>query len=120
MLIIDASRMFKKGRSQNELLPEHATAIFDLHKGYADVPGSSRIVPLTEIEGNAWSLNIPLYVEQPSATKGLTVENTLRKLKTSLNAAYDAEDRLRGLLAREGLQGKRWCAARRTARRRPG
>jgi type I restriction enzyme M protein len=103
VLIIDASGMYKKGRSQNELLPEHAGTIFQLYKSYADVPGSSRVVPLKEIEDNSWSLNIPLYVEKPSEAKGLSIEQALGKLKSSLTATYAAEDRLRGLLIREGL-----------------
>jgi type I restriction enzyme M protein len=42
VLIVDASRLFRKGRNQNTLEPEHVEQIFQWYRGYTDVPGSTR------------------------------------------------------------------------------
>ncbi|MEZ6044275.1 MAG: N-6 DNA methylase [Planctomycetaceae bacterium] len=49
VLIIDASSEFKKGRAQNELLPEHVDRIFELYKAHQDIDGLARLVTLDEI-----------------------------------------------------------------------
>ncbi|HEY1192450.1 MAG TPA: class I SAM-dependent DNA methyltransferase [Gemmata sp.] len=104
VLLVDASRLFKKGRNQNELLPDHADRIFQLYTEYADAPGEAKVVSLddvlTEHDGN---LNISLYVEPPQTEKVPSVAEALDALKTSLAAAYAAEDRLAELLRANGL-----------------
>src|SRR5207244_8867 len=78
VLFIDASRLFRKGRNQNELLPAHADRIFRLYADHADVPGEARVVALdhvlTEHDGN---LNISLYVEPVQTEKVPTVAEAL-------------------------------------------
>jgi type I restriction enzyme M protein len=103
VLIVDASKEFKKGRAQNELLPEHVDHIYQWYVGHKDVAGIARLVPLDEIQQNDWNLNIPRYVEPVVEAETLTVADALANLKTSLDAAYAAEDRLKSLLAKAGL-----------------
>jgi len=103
VLIVDASRLFKKGRNQNTLEPEHIGQIFAWYRGYADVPGAAKVVSLDDIAQNDWNLNIPRYVEQVAEDKTVSVEQALANLKQSLNEAYVAEDRLKALLKRSGL-----------------
>jgi type I restriction enzyme M protein len=103
VLFIDASREFKTGRAQNELLPEHVARIHQWYTDYADVEGVCRVVPLDEIEENDFNLNIPRYVEPVIEEETITVEEAVANLKVSLEAAYAAEDRLMGLLKQEGL-----------------
>src|ERR1019366_227632 len=62
VLIIDASREFKTGRAQNELLPEHVERIHGWHRDYRDVKGVARVVTLDDIAANDHNLNIPRYV----------------------------------------------------------
>ena len=52
MLIVDASAQFKKGRAQNELLPEHVDQIYQWYKAFEDVEGVARLVSLDEIKDN--------------------------------------------------------------------
>jgi type I restriction enzyme M protein len=103
VLIIDASKEFKKGRAQNELLADQVDHIYQWYSSHKDVAGVARLVPLDEIQQNDWNLNIPRYVEPVVETETLTVAETLANLKTSLDAAHAAEDRLKTLLAKEGL-----------------
>jgi type I restriction enzyme M protein len=103
VLIVDASKEFKKGRAQNELLPEHVNRIHQWYAGRQDVAGVARLVPLEEIQQNDWNLNIPRYVEPAVEAETLTVIEALEKLRISLETAYAAEDRLMKLLRDSGL-----------------
>ncbi len=103
VLIIDASKEFKKGRAQNELLPEQVDRIYQLYSGHKDIAGIARLVSLDEIQQNDWNLNIPRYVEPIVEAETLTVDEALTNLKSSLDAAYAAEDRLMSLLNQSGL-----------------
>lgn len=58
---------------------------------------------LDEIRENDFNLNISRYVEPVVEAETITVEQSLANLKESLNAAYEAEDRLKNLLIKEGL-----------------
>jgi type I restriction enzyme M protein len=103
VLIVDASKVFKKGRAQNELLPDQVDLIYQWYTGHKDVPGVARLVPLEEIKENDWNLNIPRYVAPLVEEETLTVTDALANLKTNLDSAYAAEDRLRTLLQKSGF-----------------
>ena len=77
VLIADASRLFRRGRNQNTLEPEHAAQI---EREYRDVEGgAARVASLEEIGRNEWNLNIPRYVapapqaEAPSVVASLAL-----------------------------------------------
>jgi type I restriction enzyme M protein len=103
VLFIDASRLFKRGRNQNTLEPEHAEQILKLYRNYESVEGIAKVAALDEIAENEWNLNIPRYVEQLIQAETLTVEEALANLKQALNTAYVAEDNLKSLLKGAGL-----------------
>jgi len=103
VLVVDASREFKTGRAQNELLPEHVERIHGWVRDYSDVEGIARVVTLEEIAANDNNLNIPRYVEPKVTTEVLTVEEAMKRLSESAEAAFAAEGRLVALLKNEGL-----------------
>ncbi len=103
VLVVDASREFKTGRAQNELLPEHVERIHGWVRDYSDVEGIARVVTLEEIAANDNNLNIPRYVEPKVTTEVLTVEEAMKRLSESAEAAFAAEHRLITLLNKEGL-----------------
>jgi type I restriction enzyme M protein len=103
VLIIDASEQYKRGRNQNTLLPEHVDQILKWYAGFKNVKGVARVVTLDEIAKNDWNLNIPRYVERVNNEKAITLDEAIGNLKTTLADAYAAEDRLKGLLRKEGL-----------------
>jgi type I restriction enzyme M protein len=103
VLFIDASRLFKRGRNQNTLEPEHAERIYDLYRNYESVAGQSHLATLDEIADNDWNLNIPRYVETVAEAETISVKDALGSLKESLQGAYAAEERLRSLLREAGL-----------------
>jgi len=103
VIFIDASGQIKIGRAQNELLPEHVTQIHEWYESYADVDGACRVVSMDEIRENDFNLNIPRYVEPVIEEESITVDEALKNLKQSLDAAYAAEDRLASLLKNAGV-----------------
>jgi len=103
VLILDASKEFKTGRAQNELLPEHVERIYGWYRDYRDVEGIARVVTLDEIAANDYNLNIPRYVEPKAGQEALSVEESMRRLQQSAEAAFAAEDKLVAILQREGL-----------------
>jgi len=103
VLFIDASKEFKIGRAQNELLPDHVDNIHRWYEEYQDVEGICRVVTLDEIRENDFNLNISRYVEPVIEEETMTLDQAINNLKESLQAAYVAEDHLRELLSKEGL-----------------
>jgi type I restriction enzyme M protein len=103
VLIIDASREFKSGRAQNELLPEHVERIEGWYNDYQDVEGVVRVVTLDDIAANDHNLNIPRYVELRNEQEVLTVDEAMRRLRESAIAAFATEEKLVAILKREGL-----------------
>ena len=103
LLIVDASKEFRTGRAQNELLPEHVERIYWWVREFKDVEGIARVVTLEEISGNDYNLNIPRYVEPVAKQDVPTVEEAMQKLRESAETAFAAEDKLIALLKREGL-----------------
>ena len=103
VLIVDASKEFKTGRAQNELLPEHVERIHGWVRDYVDVEGVARLVTLEEITANDHNLNIPRYVEPVVTGEVLTVEEAMKRLEESSDAAFAAEEKLVGILKREGI-----------------
>jgi type I restriction enzyme M protein len=103
LLIIDASKEFKTGRAQNELLPEHVERIYGYYRDFQNVEGIARVVTLEEIASNDHNLNIPRYVEPKNDQEVLSVEQAMSQLRQSAEAAFAAEDKLIAILKREGL-----------------
>jgi len=103
VLFIDASKEFKTGRAQNELLPEHIERIHQWYSDFKDVKGKCRVVTMDEIRENEYNLNIPRYVEPVIEEENITVDEALANLKSSFQATCDAEDRLKKLLNENGL-----------------
>ena len=103
VLIVDASKEFKTGRAQNELLPEHVEHIYQWYRKYQDVTGIARVVTLEDIAANDHNLNIPRYVEPKNDQVVLTVAEAMKSLQKSAEAAFAAEDSLVRLFKKEGL-----------------
>jgi type I restriction enzyme M protein len=103
VFVLDASREFKTGRAQNELLPEHVGRIFAWYRDYEDVEGIAKVVTLADIAANDYNLNITRYVERKNEEKMLSVEEAIEQLRKSASAAFDAERKLVSVLAENGI-----------------
>lgn len=97
VLFVNAENLFKRGRNQNTLEPEHAAAILAAYQAFADDPGLTHVASLDDIKANAYNLNIPLYVKP--ADDG--VEVTLGQALADLEAAHAAATQSRAALETE-------------------
>ena len=100
LLVIDGSEQFWKGRAQNEMREEHGSRILELYEAFDDVEGESKVVDMAELEENDWNLNIPRYVLPVLEEDSMTLDEAITNLKESLNAAWEAEERLKDYLVR--------------------
>ncbi len=103
VLILDASREFKSGRAQNELLPEHVERIYGWYRDYKDVEGVARVATLEEIAANDHNLNISRYVAPKDEREVITVDAAMKRLGESAQAAFFAEEKLIKILKQEGF-----------------
>jgi type I restriction enzyme M protein len=101
VLVVDASSLFKKGRAQNFLEPEHATQILKSIDAFKDAPDRARVVRLDEIEKEGWTLNISRYVAPPIGADIPPLPEAVAAFKQALARCRDAEEHL-GRVMRDG------------------
>jgi type I restriction enzyme M protein len=94
VMIADASRLFRRGRAQNYLEPEHATEILRWYRDYQDVQDAVRIVTLDDIKSEDWTLNISRYVLPPLQEDIPPLPEAIQAFKAALNRCRDAEEKL--------------------------
>ena len=63
ILFIDASRHFKKVKTQNQLRPEDINKIIDTYRNRSEEDKYSYVASLKEVTENDYNLNIPRYVD---------------------------------------------------------
>ena len=102
VLIADASRLFRRGRAQNHLEPEHAAEILGWYRGFADVQDSVRVVSLDEIKAEDWTLNISRYVLPPLQEDIPLLPDAVAAFKEALTRCREAEERLAQVMAEGG------------------
>jgi type I restriction enzyme M protein len=98
VLIVDASTLFRKGRAQNFLDPEHAGQIVSWVREFEDVEDRAKVVTLRDIEAEDWTLNISQYVLPPIGEEIPSLSQAVTAFKRILAEARAAEDRLREVL----------------------
>ena len=102
VFIVDASGLFRQGRAQNFLEPEHTTQILGWVKDFQDVQDKTRVVSLQEIEAEDWTLNISRYVQPPLSEDIPPLDEAIADFKAALEKARESEDRLRKILQEGG------------------
>jgi type I restriction enzyme M protein len=102
VLIADASSLFRRGRAQNTLEPEHATEILGWYRGFADVPNRTRVVTLDDIAAEDWTLSISRYVLPALGENVPPLPVAMEEFKTALARCREAEKRLRTLVVEGG------------------
>jgi len=102
VLVIDASRLFRKGRAQNFLDPEDSEQIVAWYRAFEDVEDCAKVVSLDEIKKEGWTLNISRYVLPPIGADIPPLPEVVEAFKTALAEARAAEDHLRKVLTEGG------------------
>lgn len=102
VLIIDASRLFRKGQAQNFLDQEQSDQIVGWYRAFEDVEDRAKVATLEEIESEGWTLNISRYVLPPLGQDILPLSEAVEAFKAALADARAAEDHLRKVLVDGG------------------
>lgn len=102
VLIADASSVFRRGRAQNFMDPAHISQIHGWVQDFADVPDRARVVPLSEIEKEGFTLNISRYVLPPIGADIPPLPEAVAAFKDALAKCREAEDTLRRVLHEGG------------------
>lgn len=102
VLIIDASRLFRKGRAQNFLDQENSDQIVAWYRAFEDVEDRAKVATLDEIKKEGWTLNISRYVLPPIGQDIPPLPEVVEAFKTALTDARAAEDHLRKVLINGG------------------
>ena len=102
VLVIDAQSLFRKGRAQNFLDPEHGEQVVEWFQAFEDVEDRAKVVSLDEIKGEGWTLNISRYVLPPIGEDIPPLPEAVAAFKDALTEARVAEDHLRTVLTEGG------------------
>ena len=102
VLVLDASRLFRKGRAQNFLDPEHGEQIVGWVRRFRNVEDRARVVSTEEIEREDWTLNVSRYVLPPIGEDIPSLPEAVAAFKKALAEARAAEDHLRRVLVEDG------------------
>lgn len=102
VIVIDASSLFRRGRAQNFLEPEHASQIHGWVSAFEDVEDRARVVGLEEIEQERWTLNISRYVLPPIGADIPPLPEAVAAFKNALLKCREAEDQLRTVMLEGG------------------
>ncbi len=107
VLIADASALYRKGRAQNFLEPEHAATILGWVHAFADEPDRAQVVSLEQIKAEDWTLNISRYVLPPIGADIPPLEDAVRDFKAALEQVRSAENHLRRVMIDGGCLEER-------------
>jgi type I restriction enzyme M protein len=102
VLIVDASSLVREGRAQNFLETEHVEQIVAWVRAFKSVEDRAKVVSLSEIKAEDWTLNISRFVLPPVSDDIPPLPEAVAAFKVALADARAAEDRLREVLTTGG------------------
>lgn len=102
VLVADASSVFRRGRAQNFMDPQHVAEIHGWYEAFIDVEDRVRVVDLAEIEKEGFTLNISRYVLPPIGADIPPLPEAVAAFKEALAKCRAAEDELRRVMHQGG------------------
>ncbi|HYA42010.1 MAG TPA: N-6 DNA methylase [Syntrophobacteraceae bacterium] len=103
ILIINASKLFSKGRPKNFLPDEAIDKIFDIYCDWKEDEGVSKIIRNEEAARNDYNLSPSRYVSQNGGEEVLPLEEAVVLLKEAEEESKQADQRLFAVLKGLGL-----------------
>ncbi len=104
ILLINASKLYEKGRPKNYLPDKAITQIADIYHSFREEEGISKIVTKEEAVKNDYNLSPSRYVAQNGEDTTLPLEETLVLLKEAEEERKEADEKLHSLLKQMGLE----------------
>ena len=104
ILLVNASKLFAKGRPKNYLTEEHIERIADVYHQWRAEEGLSAIIPKEEAARNDYNLSPSRYVVSNDKEEVLPLEEAMVLLRQAEEERADADRALNEVLARLGLR----------------
>jgi type I restriction enzyme M protein len=98
VLIIDAETDFLEGKNQNTLRSQDVGKIVKAFDGYSDIENYARVVNLSEIEKNAYNLNVRRYIENGDQEEKIDVSIVRKELITLDKERSEIDKKVEGFL----------------------
>ena len=105
VMVIDASRDYREGKRQNALEEAHVTRIVETYRARATVERYARPVPIAEIVGNDFNLNIPRYIDTAEAEAEIDIEAVEREIEALEGELAELRGKMKAHLKELGLHG---------------
>ena len=103
ILLINASKLFQKGRPKNYLPDESIEQIADKYLGWNEEEGISKIITKEEAARNDYNLSPSRYVAQNGEDDTLDLEDAIVQLKETEEERNQADEKLRTILKEMGV-----------------
>jgi len=107
ILLVNASRLYVKGRPKNELAEEHVERIAQVYHDWREEEGLSRIITNEEAAANDYNLSPSRYVVLDSDEEVLPLEEAVVRLKEAEEVRAEADKALHDVLRMLGLLAER-------------
>jgi len=103
ILLVNASKMFEKGRPKNFLTDSAIQQIADIYHNFKEEEGISKIIENEEAARNDYNLSPSRYVAQNEEDTTLPLEEAIVLLKEAEEERQKADEKLRDVLKELGL-----------------
>ena len=107
MLLINASKLFSKGRPKNRLTEEHVEQIARVYHGWTEEEGISAIITKEQAAKNDYNLSPSRYVAGAEQEEVLPLEEAVVLVQEAEEEREDADKGLDEVLSRLGLGVRR-------------
>lgn len=104
ILLINASKLFAKGRPKNFLPDESITQISEIYLNWKEEEGISKIVTREETAKNDYNLSPSRYVSQDGEDDTLPLEDAVVLLQEAEEERREADDKLNNILKEMGME----------------
>ena len=104
VMLINASKLFEKGRPKNFLPEESIRHISDLYLCWKEEDGTSKIVTNEMVAKNDYNLSPSRYVAQNGAEEVLPLEDAVILLLDAENELAEANKKLKIIFSNLGLE----------------
>ena len=104
ILLINASKLFKKGRPKNYLPDESIKRISDIYLNWEEEEGISKIITKEEAAKNDYNLGPSRYVAQNGEDDTLPLEDAVVQLQEAEEERREADKGMKEILGQMGLE----------------
>ncbi len=103
ILLINAAKLFAKGKPKNYLTDENIEKIYNLYLQWKEEEGISKIIKNEEAIKNDYNLSPSRYVAQNGGDEVMPIEEAIVLLKEAEEERAMADKRLKSILEKMGL-----------------